>query len=60
MLGRCLSIKQSGAKLIPLLALSDEGNPVYDQEIARELRAMDLQPTACTPAEFPALLTNVL
>ena len=60
MLDRCLAIKQSGAKLIPLLALSDEGSPVYDREIARELRAMDLHPAACTPNEFPELLAQVL
>jgi Mg-chelatase subunit ChlD len=60
MLRRCLAIKQSGARLVPLLALSDEGTPVYDQEIAGELRAMDLQPAACTPDAFPELLARAL
>lgn len=50
----------SGLKFVPLLALSDEGAPAFDKEVAGLLAAMGLQPFACTPDAFPDLLAKAL
>ncbi len=54
-------IKESGVQCITLLALSDEGHPAYDQEVANYFSAALGIPTfACTPHYFPELMSQVL
>ena len=43
-----------------LLALSDEGAPVYDHENAAALAALGVPAFACTPDAFPDLLAVAL
>lgn len=50
----------SGVKAICLLALSDNGNPCYDENLAKKLSAMGIPCFACTPAKLPDLVEGAL
>jgi Mg-chelatase subunit ChlD len=56
MFRRAASIKSSGVNFIALLALSDEGAPSFDREVAAKLASLDIPSFACTPDEFPDLM----
>jgi len=56
MLKRAASIRASGVNFVTLLALSDEGAPIYDERIAADFAAMDIPTFACTPDLFPDLM----
>ncbi len=56
----CRQLVESGVKLLPLLALSDEGAPAYDHAIAAELADLGCKPFACTPGEFAGVLEELL
>jgi Mg-chelatase subunit ChlD len=60
MLKKCASIKASGVQLIVLLALSDEGSPMFDRSIASKLAVMDIPSFACTPDKFPSLMAAAI
>ncbi|MGL6076692.1 MAG: VWA domain-containing protein [Fimbriiglobus sp.] len=50
----------SGVKAICLLALSDNGSPCYDENLARKLSALGIPCFACTPARLPDLVEGAL
>ncbi len=56
MLKRIIAMRDSGVAVIVLLALSDEGAPAFDREIAGALGALGVPAFACTPDAFPDLL----
>ncbi|QTI69637.1 VWA domain-containing protein [Gordonia polyisoprenivorans] len=56
MLKRVAHMQAAGAQVVVLLALSDEGAPAFDREIAGALAAMGIPAFACTPDAFPDLL----
>ena len=56
MLARIADLKQSGVKLIVLLALSDDGHPAYNVEYAAKIAAMRCPVFGCTPNQFPDLM----
>jgi Mg-chelatase subunit ChlD len=60
LLRRMGTLLASGVQTIALLALSDEGRPAYDHQIADALAAMGLPAFACTPDLFPDLLANAI
>ena len=60
MLARVAALKQSGVKLIVLLALSDDGHPAYNQEHAARIAAMHCPVFGCTPDQFPELMAVAL
>lgn len=60
MLGQVRRLLDTGLTFIPLLALSDEGTPTYDQEVAAQLTEIGLEPFGCTPDAFPELLAKAL
>jgi Mg-chelatase subunit ChlD len=60
MLSRVKSMKQSGVKLVTLLALNDEGAPSYDRQTAAHFAEMGIPSFACTPDLFPDLMATVL
>lgn len=60
LLTRLLSMRNSGVVVIVLLALSDDGAPVFDRELAAELVALDVPAFACTPDVFPDLLAAAI
>ncbi len=49
-----------GVNVITLLALSDEGAPVYHQELAAQIGRFEVPVFACTPDLFPELMANAL
>jgi Mg-chelatase subunit ChlD len=60
MLKKCAYLKTSGVQFIVLLALSDEGRPMYDRSVAAKLAAMDIPSFACTPDKFPDLMAAAI
>ena len=53
-------ISSLGTQLIALLALSDEGSPSFDQQIAIELANLNIPAFACTPNLFPDLMAAAI
>lgn len=60
LLQRASELVQSGVQLITLLALSDEGAPTYDHQLAAKLAALGVPSFACTPDRFPALMAAAI
>lgn len=60
MFRRAKAIKESGATLIVLLALNDEGRPVYDKHNAAQFAAMDIPVFACSPDKFPEVMAAAI
>lgn len=60
LLQRASELVQSGVQLITLLALSDEGAPSYDHQLAARLAALGVPSFACTPDQFPALMAATI
>lgn len=60
LLRRAASLVASGVKVITLLALSDQGAPSYDHDIAASFAALGIPSFACTPDLFPQLMAAAL
>jgi Mg-chelatase subunit ChlD len=60
LLKRAASIIGSGVNMLTLLALSDDGAPVYDHENAADLAALGSPAFACTPDLFPDLMAAAI
>lgn len=60
MVRRSRSIVDSGATMIALLALSDDGAPSYDADHAAALSALGVPAFACTPDLFPDLMAAAI
>ncbi len=52
-------IKQ-GVNVITLLALSDDGKPYYDAQMAQKFAALGSPVFSCTPDQFPDLMATAL
>jgi len=57
---RMEEMKESGVKVICLLALSDRGVPCYDESLARRFGQLGIPSFACTPTLLPELLEGAL
>ena len=53
-------LRSSGANVVVLLAISDSGKPIYDENLARKVAALDIPCFACPPERLPELLENAL
>jgi len=60
LLRRAKALVESGVQFVTLLALSDEGAPAYDRELAAKLAALGVPSFACTPDAFPALMAAAI
>ena len=60
LLRRAAELVESGVQLIVLLALSDEGKPAYDHNLASKLAALGVPSFACTPDAFPAMMAAAI
>jgi len=60
LLKKIANVKNSGAQFITLLALNDDGAPVYDKAVATKLGAMNTPAFACTPDKFPDLMASAI
>jgi hypothetical protein len=59
-LKRAAAMVASGIQFITLLALSDEGAPCYDHNLAARLSALNVPCFACTPDLFPDLMAAAI
>jgi len=60
MLKRAASLVSSGVQMIALLALNDDGAPVYDHKIASAFAEHGIASFACTPDLFPELMAAAI
>ena len=60
LLSRVAQLIESGVNVITLLALSDEGGPWYDSDMAAAFAALGSPVFACTPDQFPDLMATAL
>lgn len=60
LLQRAHELVESGVQFITLLALSDEGAPSYDRHLASQLAALGVPSFACTPDQFPAMMSAAI
>ncbi|MEQ6436009.1 VWA domain-containing protein [Comamonas sp. w2-DMI] len=60
LLRRAHELVEAGVQFITLLALSDEGAPAYDAELAAKLAALGVPSFACTPDAFPQLMAAAI
>jgi Mg-chelatase subunit ChlD len=60
LLRRASALVESGVQCITLLALSDEGAPAYDRDLATKLSALGVPSFACTPDAFPGLMAAAI
>jgi Mg-chelatase subunit ChlD len=60
MIKRAASIVASGVQMITLLALSDDGAPGYDHQIAESFAGLGIPAFACTPDLFPELMAAAI
>ena len=60
LLRRSASLVESGVRMVALLALSDQGTPVYDHDNAAALHQLGVPAFACTPDLFPDLMAAAI
>lgn len=60
LLRRSAEIVGGGTQMVTLLALSDEGAPAYDAELAQKLSNLGVPSFACTPDKFPDLMAAAI
>jgi Mg-chelatase subunit ChlD len=60
LLRRAGAMINSGVQFITLLALSDEGGPSFDRELAANLSALGAPSFACSPDQFPELMAAAI
>jgi hypothetical protein len=60
LLQRTAQILGSGATMICLLTLSDQGVPCYDEGLAAKMSALGAPAFACTPNLFPDLMAAAI
>jgi Mg-chelatase subunit ChlD len=60
MLRRAAELVASGVQVVCLLALNDQGAPIYDQHNAQVLAGLGIPSFACTPDLFPDLMAAAI
>jgi Mg-chelatase subunit ChlD len=60
MLARVRTMKESGVAVVCLLALNDQGTPMFDAGNAGTLASLGIPTFACTPDAFPELIAAAL
>lgn len=60
LLARAQELVAAGVQFIALLALSDEGRPAYDKDLAAKLATLGVPSFACTPDAFPGLMAAAI
>lgn len=60
MIRRLGEMKQAGVKALCLLALSDDGAPAYDDNVAKKLSKLGIPCFGCSPNKLPELVEGAL
>jgi len=53
-------MRESGVKVLVLLALSDSGTPDYDEKLGKKIAALGIPSFACSPDKLPELVEGAL
>jgi hypothetical protein len=54
------ALLEGGLKAVTLLAISDQGKPSYNEQLAQKLAKMGMPCFACIPDRLPDLLAAVI
>ncbi|ALG68384.1 VWA domain-containing protein [Beggiatoa leptomitoformis] len=57
---RAANLVQAGVQVITLLALNDDGSPIYSAHLAQAFAGLGIPTFACTPDQFPDLMAMAL
>ncbi|MNP63059.1 VWA domain containing CoxE-like protein [compost metagenome] len=57
---RMRELREAGVQTMCLLALSDQGQPYYDERVAKQFARDGTPSFACTPGMLPALVEGAL
>ena len=60
LISRVANLKRQGVNVIVLLALSDDGRPAYDEQLAKVMASLGCPVFACTPDEFADMMATAL
>ena len=60
LLRQLADMKESGVTVLVLVALSDQGIPAYDEELAKKINALGIPCFGCTPNKLPELIGGAL
>jgi Mg-chelatase subunit ChlD len=60
MLKHVASLVAAGVQMVALLALNDDGAPIYDHGVATQFAGLGIPAFACTPDLFPALMAAAI
>ena len=60
LIARVSHLVRQGVNVISLLALSDDGRPSYDTNVAQKFASIGSPVFACTPDQFPDLMATAL
>lgn len=60
LLRRLEDMKASGVTVVSLLAISEQGKPYYDTQMAQKVAALGIPCFACGPEKLPSLLERAL
>ena len=60
MLRRAGALAAAGVNMNALLALSDDGAPSYDHDVAARMAGFGVPAFACTPDQFPELMAAAI
>ncbi len=60
LLGRVARLVASGVTVVCLLSLSDDGAPMYNDQLAANFAELGVPVFACTPDLFPDLMANAI
>lgn len=60
MMQRIAHLNRIGCQFIALLALNDEGAPVFNKDVAQDLAVLGIPAFACTPDLFPDLMAAAI
>lgn len=60
LVSRIAQLVRDGVNVMVLLALSDDGRPAYDEQLASTIAALNVPVFACTPDQFPDLMASAL
>jgi Mg-chelatase subunit ChlD len=60
MVQRAAALSAAGVQMIVLLALNDEGAPIYNHRLAEQMAALDMPVFACTPDRFPDMMAAAI
>lgn len=53
-------MKESGVTVLVLLAISDNGQPIYDERLAKKIANKGIACFGCTPNKLPSLIATAL